>query len=144
MKFVFPTEDPPRYVFPTHANDLVMDRSESLSAEVFITVLRPGQTSPLHKHDDMEQIFYVIEGRGVFRIGKERQEYPVKPGDVVRIPTSTLHSASAMEDTVFRYLAVDCFSGGRPKDEPTYEQHIRTVCRELGWDFASVLPARIG
>jgi hypothetical protein len=34
--YVFPTENLLRYKFPTHINDLVMDRSEAQFSEVFM------------------------------------------------------------------------------------------------------------
>ena len=80
-----------RYRFPTHINDLVMDRSQATASEVFIVVISPGGAPPLHQHDDTEQIFYVLEGRGRLEIGAESEEFLVEPGDVVRIPPATLH-----------------------------------------------------
>ena len=38
-----------------------------------------------------------------------------------------------------RYIAVDCFLEGRPKDEPTWESHVRAICSEQGWDFDDVV-----
>jgi len=52
MKYVFDTSNTKRYKFPTHINDLVMDRAEATTSEVFIVVLEPGQAPPLHKHED--------------------------------------------------------------------------------------------
>ncbi len=34
MNYKFTTEKPKRYRFPTHINDLVMDRSEATASEV--------------------------------------------------------------------------------------------------------------
>ena len=66
-QYVF--NEPLRYRFPTHVNDLVMDRVEAETSEVFIVVLEPGEAPPLHVHDDTEQIFYIMEGRGLLQIG---------------------------------------------------------------------------
>ena len=55
MNYVFSTKQTKRYQFPTHINDLVMDRSEATSSEVFIVELGPGEAPPLHQHDDTEQ-----------------------------------------------------------------------------------------
>ena len=52
MNYVFSTTDTIVYRFPTHVNELVLDRSESTVTEVFITVLEPGEAPPLHKHPD--------------------------------------------------------------------------------------------
>ncbi len=73
-------------------NDLVLDRTEAATTEVFIVVLEPGEAPPLHQHDDTEQIFYIMEGSGTLTIGDPAQQFDVKPGDVVRIPPHTLHS----------------------------------------------------
>ena len=85
MQYVFSTAKTQRYRFPTHINDLVMDRSEAKHSEVFVVVVEPGKAAPLHKHDDTEQIFYVMEGEGTLTIGKEGDHFPVRVGDVVRI-----------------------------------------------------------
>jgi mannose-6-phosphate isomerase-like protein (cupin superfamily) len=127
-----------RYRFPTHVNDLVMDRAEAETSEVFIVVLEPGEAPPLHVHHDTEQIFYVMEGNGLLQIGDHPERYPVKPGDVVRIPPHTYHRIFCDGDKPLRYLSVDCFVGGKPKDEPTWESHVRAICKQNGWEFDKV------
>ncbi len=141
MHYVFDTQKTRRYRFPTHTNDLVMDRSEAVSSEVFIVVLAPGEAPPLHQHDDTEQIFYILEGEGRLEIGPEqaRQTFAVKPGNVVRIPPSTLHRIEATGGSTLTYLAVDCFPAGRPHAEPTWDDHVRAMCRQNGWDYAQVV-----
>jgi quercetin dioxygenase-like cupin family protein len=139
MAYVFSTKQPQRYRFPTHINDLVMDRSQASASEVFIVVISPGGAPPLHQHDDTEQIFYVLEGRGRLEIGGESEDFLVEPGDVVRIPPSTLHAIHCLGTTDLRYLAIDCFPGGRPDAEPTWDAHVQAVCRLQGWDYDEVL-----
>ena len=135
MKFVFPTSQVKRYQFPTHINDLVVDRADSETSEVFVVVIEPGKAPPLHQHDDTEQVFYVLNGKGVLSIGAKRKKIPVKPGDVVRIPPRTLHSIQCQGKKSLRYLAIDCFVGGRPKNEPTWDFHARVICKQNGWDY---------
>ncbi len=62
MKYVYDTTGLKRYRFPTHVNDLVVDRSEAECSEVFMVVLQPGEAPPLHKHDDTEQVYYMLDG----------------------------------------------------------------------------------
>lgn len=69
-QYVFPTTNLKRYAFPTHTNDLVLDRAFAQTSEVIMVILKPGKAPPLHKHDDTEQIFYVVEGQGTLTIGK--------------------------------------------------------------------------
>ena len=142
MNYVFSTERPKRYRFPTHINYLVMDRSEAFCSEVFIVVLAPGEAPPLHQHDDFEQMFYVLDGRGALGIEPGGEEYPINPGDVIRIPISTPHRIQCLGDVPLKYLAVDCFPSRRPDDEPTWDDHIKTVCRQLGWDYDQVVEDR--
>jgi mannose-6-phosphate isomerase-like protein (cupin superfamily) len=137
-KFVFNTKNITHYRFPTHVNDLVMDRADAETSEVFITVLEPGESAPLHVHHDTEQIFHVIDGAGMLYIGENQQPFEIKPGDVVRIPPSTYHRTECKSSQPLRYLSVDCFVGGKPKEEPTWESHVRAICKLNGWDFEKV------
>jgi len=139
MQFVFPTSKTKRYQFPTHINDLVLDRAHAHTSEVFVVVLTPGGAPPLHRHDDTEQIFYVLDGRGMLRIGSARKKYPVQKGDVVRIPPKTFHSIQCAGRKPLRYLCVDCFINGRPKKEPTWDSHVKVLCQQQGWDYRKVI-----
>jgi mannose-6-phosphate isomerase-like protein (cupin superfamily) len=138
MQFVFPTAGAKRYHFPTHINDLVLDRADARTSEAFIVIIEPGKAPPLHQHDDTEQIFFILEGQGVLRIGADQAKYDVKPGDVLRIPPSTLHSIQCTGAEPLRYLAIDCFLNGRPATEPTWDAHVQVICREQGWNYDEV------
>jgi mannose-6-phosphate isomerase-like protein (cupin superfamily) len=139
MQFVFPTSKVKHYRFPTHVNNLVMDRADSQTSEVFVVVLEPGEAPPLHKHDDTEQIFYILDGNGILRIGLDQKEHPVGPTDVVRIPPSVLHSIRCLGERPLHYLAIDCFVAGRPKDEPTWDSHVRVLCQQQNWNYENVI-----
>ncbi|MEW5960499.1 MAG: cupin domain-containing protein [Chloroflexota bacterium] len=139
MNYVFSTTQTKRYRFPTHVNELVLDRSEASASEVFIVELAPGEAPPPHCHDDMEQIFYILSGQGRLEIGPAGETYPVQAGDVVRIPPATLHCIHCLGETPLRYLAVDCFPGGRSEDESTWDAHIQNVCREQSWNYEQIV-----
>ena len=138
-KYIFSTKNLTRYEFPTHINDIVMDRSEAQFSEVFMVIIEPGKAPPVHKHDDTEQVFYILEGTGILNIGKGTRElFTVKPGDVVRIPLSTWHSITADPGNNLKYLAIDCFGQNRNEDEPTWDAHVKVICREQGWNYDQV------
>jgi len=141
-RYVFDTQRIIHYRFPTHVNDLVMDRAEAAASEVFVVVLEPGEAPPLHVHHDAEQIFYVLEGNGLLQISESAERYPVKPGDIVRIPPSTYHRVFCDGDKPLRYLSVDCFVGGRPQEEPTWDSHVKAICDLNGWDYDKVRSAK--
>ncbi len=137
--YIFDTGEIKQYRFPTHLNYLIMDRSEARGSEVFIVEIEPDQSTPSHQHDDMEQIFYILSGRGYLKIGEEEKQYPLQPGNVVRIPVATLHTISCTGKISLRYLAVDCFLEGLPDEEPTWDDHVKQVCRNMGWDYEQVI-----
>lgn len=141
MNYKFSTTETMRYRFPTHINDLVMDRSEATASEVFFTVVEPGKASPMHKHDDTEQIYYGVDGEGEISIETDEGLLTVniKPGDLVRMPVGTMHRARCIGDQNLRYLVVDCFPGARPDAEPTWDSHVHEICRLNGWDYNEVL-----
>jgi mannose-6-phosphate isomerase-like protein (cupin superfamily) len=138
MKYVFDTTQTIRYRFPTHTNELVMDRAEAVTSEVFITVLEPGEAPPLHQHDDTEQVFYILQGRGMLEVGSPLCSYAVVPGNLVRIPPSTPHRIHCEGNETLKYVTVDCFPGGRPTAEPTWDSHVQVVCQNQGWDIQKV------
>ena len=138
-RYIFNTADTIRYRFPTHTNELVMDRSEAEASEVFMVVLEPGEAPRLHSHDDTEQVFYVVSGTGTLQIGADPGRlFPVRPGDLVRIPRNTQHRIRCDGSDRMVYLSVDCFVDGRPAAEPTWESHVHAICKNNGWDFNQV------
>lgn len=146
-KFVFHTDETVHFRFPTHTNDLIMDRSEAETSEAFLVILEPGEAPPLHVHDDTEQVFYAISGSGELQIcasqgDAEGRRFPVAARDLVRIPPGTWHRIFCRGDAPLVYLSVDCFLGGRPAAEPTWESHVRVMCKTNGWDFEAVRKAR--
>ena len=71
--------------------------------------LKKGCIVPLHHHEN-EQITYILEGALRFRIGSEQgEEFVVRVGEVLHIPSNVPHMAEALEDT----LDVDIFSPPR-------------------------------
>ena len=44
----------------------------------------------------MEECFYFIEGEGIYRLNRE--EYKVRQGTFIKIPTNTLHELKVVED----------------------------------------------
>lgn len=139
MKYVFDSAHFKHYRFPTHTNDLIVDRSQSSASEVFFVVLEPGEAPPRHKHDDTEQVFYITEGKGVLTVGDNDEKYSVKTGDTVRIPFATWHSIRADGGKRMDYFCVDCFGAkGHLKDEPTFDAHVRNMCKQNGWEYDKV------
>ncbi len=49
----------------------------------------PGQTTPDHKHTDLDEVFYVISGSGTITINNE--PVSVKENDIIYSPHDELH-----------------------------------------------------
>jgi quercetin dioxygenase-like cupin family protein len=138
-QYVFHPRDVVRYRYPTHTNDLIMDRSVASAAEAFYVVLEPGEAPPIHVHPDAEQVFFVLEGEGVLGIGPDAAErHPIAAGDFVRTPPGVPHAVSCGGDSRLVYLSIDCFVAGPPADEPTWDSHVRVMCATNDWDFESI------
>jgi mannose-6-phosphate isomerase-like protein (cupin superfamily) len=138
-QYVFDTREVVRYRFPTHTNDLIMDRRDGAASEAFFVILEPGEAPPLHVHADAEQVFYILEGEGTMTVGRDAPEtVELRVGDFVRTPPGTPHSVRCSGDSRFVYLSIDCFTAGPPADEPTWDSHVRAMCETNGWDFDAV------
>ena len=137
-QFVFEPKQLKRYKFPTHINDLVIDRKYSSFSEVFMVEIEPLKSVPHHKHDDTEQIFYMLEGTGILSIGEEKKEFQVKPGDVIRVPVSTYHFIRPDSERTIKYLSIDCFGFDKPS-EPTWDDHVAVICKANGWEYNKVI-----
>ena len=143
-RYVFHAGDAVRYRFPTHTNDLIMDRAEGTASEAFFVVLEPGEAPPVHTHPDAEQVFFVLEGEGVLGIGPDATErHPMRVGDFVRTPPGVAHAVSCVGDSRLVYLSVDCFTAGPPREEPTWDSHVRVMCDTNDWEFDTVRRGRV-
>ena len=138
-KYVFDPRQVIRYRFPTHTNDLIMDRRDAAASEAFFVILEPGEAPPLHVHPDAEQVFYILEGVAQMTVGREDPEtFALRAGDFVRTPPGVHHAVRNTGPGRFSYLSIDCFTAGPSAAEPTWDSHVRVMCAEHGWDFDSV------
>ena len=137
--YVFHARDAIRYRFPTHTNDLLMDRADAATSEAFFVILEPGEAPPFHVHPDAEQVFYVLEGTAEMTVREPGGPVTVAlaPGDFVRTPPGLYHAVRNTGGERFTYLSIDCFTGART-DEPTWDDHVRAMCELNGWDFDAV------
>src|SRR6478672_8087420 len=73
-----------------------------------LTVVPPGKRAfPLHNHRANEEMFFVLEGEGEVRIGRET--FPIRQGDVIAHPPGgpeTAHQIVNTSKSELKYLAV--------------------------------------
>ncbi|HUQ44869.1 MAG TPA: cupin domain-containing protein [Candidatus Limnocylindria bacterium] len=139
-RYVFHARDAIRYRFPTHTNDLVMDRADAAASEAFFVILEPGEAPPLHVHPDAEQVFFVLAGQAEMTVHEPEgpATVPLAPGDFVRTPPGLYHAVTNTGQGRFTYLSIDCFTAGHTAEEPTWDAHVRAMCELNGWDFDAV------
>ncbi len=83
---------------------LVKASAESTGgAFAIIEEIEPLDT-PLHVHSNEDELFYVIEGEHVFRIGED--EFPAGPGAVVFAPRQVPHAHRRVVPRVGRFLTM--------------------------------------
>jgi mannose-6-phosphate isomerase-like protein (cupin superfamily) len=63
---------------------------------------RRGEQPP-HRHEDNEQAYVIVQGRGLMKIGNERQE--VERGTLILIPPGEVHSIESLGDEPLVYVS---------------------------------------
>ena len=53
-------------------------------------MLPPGRSVTPHHHRQIEEVYYIISGRGVMTVGDDRRE--VGPGDAIYVPRGSRHT----------------------------------------------------
>jgi mannose-6-phosphate isomerase-like protein (cupin superfamily) len=69
-------------------------------------LLGPGQGTRAHRHRMSQEVYYILEGGGVMRLGEDT--FNVAPGDAILIPPGRTHSVNNNCAGVLRILCVCC------------------------------------
>ena len=112
-----------------------------------ITELAPGKRAfPCHSHATNEELFFILEGKGEARIGKETHD--IRQGDFINFPPGlgTPHQIINSSDSTLRYISVSTMivpevseypdSGkygvfaGMPTGKPPAEDTVRKIYRK--------------
>jgi len=64
--------------------------------------LAPGCSSEPHRHVATEEIYYLLEGKALMRLGEETR--PVGPGDAIAIPPGAVHRITNTGQGVLKFL----------------------------------------
>lgn len=62
----------------------------------------PGASTTPHFHRRTEEIYYVLAGTGLMRIGDESRQ--VEPGDAIAIPPGAVHSIANTGEATLKFL----------------------------------------
>lgn len=85
--------------------------TENEASTVKIITVNPGEAFSLQTHDNRDEFWRVLKGRGTIRIGEV--EYAANEGDSFFVPRGTKHRAEgALEGLVFLEIAFGDFDEG--------------------------------
>ena len=77
----------------------VSPETGSQSIITIATEMKPGIGTGLHYHEDTDEIFYIIEGKGFAVLGDTA--YTIEEGDLIFIPKNTDHKIRNNDSTRF-------------------------------------------
>lgn len=63
--------------------------SPSRNLKMGHTIIYPTGKTTGHAHDDMEEVYYVLTGKGTMVVGDD--EFPIKAGDAFYVPFGEYH-----------------------------------------------------
>ena len=81
---------------------------------VSIAKLQPSLSYEPHSHNDHEEIYYIISGRGNIKIGDEVTKF--RDGDIIYIPEKMVHSITNDGDEMVEFLAFGGIAGKSDKE----------------------------
>ena len=87
-----PLEDSPRNNRSGQVLYLLLAPGQFDSKNLTITWVegQPGSEQPMHAHPENEQVYVVVQGCGLMKVGTDSEE--VGPGDMVLVPPNTDHA----------------------------------------------------
>lgn len=122
-----------KFAFEKHINEFLVYREDAKLSEVFTVAIPIGKSTHDQIHEDMEQIFVVIQGEGIVRThdedGKNTNEFSMKKNDIVLIQLDTYHqifNTSKSED--LKYVCINAFLEAK-KTEFTSMSHATNVVK---------------
>jgi mannose-6-phosphate isomerase-like protein (cupin superfamily) len=68
---------------------------------VSMTILHPGKITTGHKHEGVDEVYVVMDGRGELQMDEKR--FPIQTGDIILIKGGVFHQTfnTSKEDLVF-------------------------------------------
>jgi len=65
------------------------DTSPSKNLKMGHTIIYPTGKTTGHSHDDMEEVYYILSGKGKMVVGED--EFPIQAGDAFYVPFGEYH-----------------------------------------------------
>lgn len=101
-----------KYAFEKHINEFLIHREDANLSEVFTVVVPINKSTHDQIHEDMEQIFIVLQGEGIIKTHTEisTEEIPIKANDIVLIQLDTYHQIiNTSKNIDLKYVCINAF-----------------------------------
>ena len=87
-----------RFAVSSRENEILRDTyylidpnsSPSQSLTMGHTIIYPTGRTTGHAHDDREEVYYILSGKGKMIVGDD--EFPIKAGDALYVPPGEFHA----------------------------------------------------
>lgn len=94
--------------------ELLADRNSCIVKQSLAEArLRPGLSTTPHYHPRTEEIYYILTGQGLMRVGEDQQT--VGPGDAIAIPPGAPHQITNTGLIELKFLC--CCAPGYQDDD---------------------------
>ena len=104
---------------------VLLDRSETELTEIGINEWRPNLDGPPHKHNDKDQVFYIVSGEGTVIV--DGKKFEAAPGCCVYVPAGCVHQTITTSKEPFVYLLLNIFNNPDKEGHATFKDHIEKV-----------------
>ena len=104
---------------------VLIDRSETELTEVGLNEWNPKFLGPPHKHNDKDQVFFIVSGEGIIKLGEN--EYEAKPGCFVYVPAGIVHQSITTSKESLSYILFNTFTSLNKEGDLTFAEHIEKV-----------------
>ncbi len=104
---------------------VLLDRTETELTEIALNEWRPGLEGPPHAHAEKDQVFYIVSGEGKIMVGED--EYSVKPGCLVYLPSGLRHQSITTSAEPLGYILYNVFNSAEKEGHATFADHINKV-----------------
>jgi len=92
-----------------------------------LSVVPPGKKMcPFHNHRVLEEMFFIISGKGTLRFGD--REYPVRPHDMIACPPGGREVAHQLINSGEEDLVYLCLSTNESQDICEYPDSDKVMC----------------
>ena len=82
------------------------ENSPSQNLKMGHTTIYPSGKTTGHKHDDMEEVYFVVSGEGLMKTGED--EFPIKAGDALYVPPGEHHTTYQKGNIPLTVIWVTC------------------------------------